>query len=584
MLNVFVKNLAQELSLLHDGHPLEFGRSENTHQTQKPARRIRLQDEFVSRHQLRVELPREGVLVLINLSSQIPILLTDGRSIPPGEALVTENESFLSLSLGKTRIDFESESSAQQFQTIAAPPTPTETEKLSTFKFADSKPSSDLMGRWFDELIAIQRSAANSDDFYDRAARAMVELIGFDQGMVFMQKEDQWQTVASHPNDGEAEFSRSLLEQVRHEKRTFFSGPGDSASLVSSSTVAASPVFDPAGKEVIGAVYGARGLDSGHDEISSIEAQMLQCLGGLASVGAARISYQTDAVKRKAQFAQHFTSELADELERDPTLLDGREREISVMFSDVRRFSTISSQLTPQETCRFVGDIMEALTAVIRSHNGVLVDYIGDGLIAIWNAPKDQPNHASLACIAAIEMVEAVKAVDEVWQSRIGAKINIGVGINSGPALVGNTGTKFKLKYGPLGHTVNLASRVEGATKFMGVPVIITGQTKSLVQGDLTTRRLCRARVVGIDEPVELHQLQTNDADEDWATECQAYEEGLRLYEQGDWYAACNRLMPLIQRSNSNLDIPSLVLSQRAMDCLQRKPTEFDSVINLDSK
>ena len=266
------------------------------------------------------------------------------------------------------------------------------------------------------------------------------------------------------------------------------------------------------------------------------------------------------------------------------TLLDGREREISVMFSDVRRFSAISSQLTPKETCQLVGDIMEALTAVIRDHKGVLVDYVGDGLIAIWNAPKNQPNHASLACTAAIEMVEAVKSVDQSWRSRIGQAINIGIGVNSGPALVGNTGTKFKLKYGPLGHTVNLASRVEGSTKYLGVPIIITAATKERLHGDIAVRRLCRARVVGINDPVELFQLHMADADSAWQQQCSAYEEGLRLYESGDWSGACGKLLPLIQQASNDIDVPSLVLSQRAIACLQRRPDDFDSVITLEAK
>ena len=584
MLNVFVKNEQQELRTVHDGKPLEFGRSDRTHNEQKPARKIALKDEFTSRHQLRVEEPRSGVLALINLSSQIPITLSDGRAIGPGEVLVLEHEPFVSVSFGQTRIDFENESDALQYQTIAAPPTPSQSGDTAVFQLDQAASSSDLMARWFDELIAIGRAAASSDDFYDRAARAMVNLIGFDHGMVLMLENEQWQPIAAYPADP-GQISHSLLEKVRNEKRTFFCGSDESASIAESGmTVAASPIFNPSGTEVIGAVYGMRGLTSQSHNVCSIEAQMLQCLGGLAGVGAARISYQTDAVKRKAQFAQHFTSELADELERDPTLLDGREREITVMFSDVRKFSTISSRLSPQATCRLVGDIMEALTAVIRRHDGVLVDYIGDGLIAIWNAPKDQPNHASLACMAAIEMVSALHEVDATWRDQIGANIQIGVGLNSGPALVGNTGTKFKLKYGPLGHTVNLASRVEGATKYMGVPVMITGGTKALIKGDLTTRRLCRARVVGINEPVELHQLAIDDPSGKWAEDCATYEEGLRLYEAGEWYAACNKLLPLIQQSDSNLDVPSLVLSQRAMDCLQREPQNFDSVINLDSK
>ena len=141
---------------------------------------------------------------------------------------------------------------------------------------------------------------------------------------------------------------------------------------------------------------------------------------------------------------------------------------------------------------------MQHLTARIMESSGVVVDYIGDGLLAMWNAPLEQPDHAALACRAALAMRDGLPELNRRWEGRLGKPIGLGIGINSGAALVGNTGSHQKFKYGPLGHTVNLASRVEGATKHLGVSLLLTGSTRNSLGSSFATRRLCRARVVGI--------------------------------------------------------------------------------------
>ena len=210
VLNIFVKNQEQQYRTVHDGNPLEFGRSDSAHDENKPARRIRVKDEFTSRHQLRIEQPRTGVIALRNLSSQLDVKLSDGRVILPGEVIVLNNEAFVSLTFGKTRVDLESGDNAQQYQTIAAPPV--ESENPTVFKFDSDIPTTDLMTRWFEELIAIQRAAASSDDFYDRSSKAMVSLIGFDHGMVLMRTDGQWKSVSQYPPEGDSSYSESLLE------------------------------------------------------------------------------------------------------------------------------------------------------------------------------------------------------------------------------------------------------------------------------------------------------------------------------------------------------------------------------------
>src|SRR5436305_11003954 len=153
-----------------------------------------------------------------------------------------------------------------------------------------------------------------------------------------------------------------------------------------------------------------------------------------------------------------------------------------------------------------------------------------------------------MACRAALAMLEELPGLNERWAGRIGGPFRLGIGLNTGEALVGNTGSLTRFKYGPLGHAVNLASRVEGATKQMGVTALITGSTHAaLGDHDLATRRLCRVAVVGIDGPVDLYELHADSLDPAWRARRDAYEEGLRHFEAGEMPPACRAVHALLE-------------------------------------
>jgi adenylate cyclase len=213
----------------------------------------------------------------------------------------------------------------------------------------------------------------------------------------------------------------------------------------------------------------------------------------------------------------------------------------------------------------------------------VVVDYSGDGLMAMWNAPAEQPDHAAKACRAALGMLADLPQLDAEWQARLGGPLRLGLGLNTGPALCGNIGSRYKFKYGALGHAVNLASRVEGATKQLGVPLLITGSTREKLGDAFATRRLCRARVVGIDGAVDLYELEEESAAPERQAWRDGYEQGLALYEAGDWRGACRCLHPLLAQQET-LDVPSLILMGRAVEALRSPPEHFDGVIELSSK
>jgi adenylate cyclase len=174
--------------------------------------------------------------------------------------------------------------------------------------------------------------------------------------------------------------------------------------------------------------------------------------------------------------------------------------------------------------------------------------------------------------------------LNERWAARLKWPIALGIGINTGEALVGNTGSVHRLKYGPLGNAVNLASRVEGVTKQLGVPLLLTRSTHDKLDGAFATRRLCQVRVVNIDAPVTLFELHGETAPPDWAAMRDAYEAALAQYEEGNFPLSCRTLFPLLDDPDMGRDQPSILLASRAIEGLKSNRRAFDPVMTLDSK
>jgi adenylate cyclase len=219
----------------------------------------------------------------------------------------------------------------------------------------------------------------------------------------------------------------------------------------------------------------------------------------------------------------------------------------------------------------------------VREHDGVVVDYSGDGLMAVWNAPATQPDHAAKACRAALAALADLPGLNAAWKGRLGAPLELGIGLNTGPALCGNTGSRLKFKYGPLGHTVNLASRVEGATKHLGIPLLITGSTRAPLGDTFATRRLCRARLVGIEGVVDLYELHAETASPQWLAQRETYERGLALFEARDW-AGAYRVLNQLPVGEEPHDVPTLYLVSQTLELLRSPPEHFDGVLELTSK
>lgn len=310
---------------------------------------------------------------------------------------------------------------------------------------------------------------------------------------------------------------------------------------------------------------------------------------------AARLNASLEKKRLREQvFEQHFTPELAREFARNPDLtqMKGRAAEVSVLFCDIRGFSAVSERIGPEQTIDWLGDVMGEFSGRVIDHGGVLVDYTGDELLAMWGAPGEQPDHAERSCRAALEMLGALPELNARWESVIGAETAIGIGISTGPALVGNIGTHRKFKYGPLGTTVNLGSRIQGATKFLGTTVLASGATLAGLPDDAASdfprRRLCRVRVKNIREPVEVWEIVSPSGD-GWRVLSERYEAALTHFETSEFQRASAVLGELLVRYPG--DGPSLMLMSRVVDAMLGKGGNgndgeggFDSIWELPGK
>jgi len=285
---------------------------------------------------------------------------------------------------------------------------------------------------------------------------------------------------------------------------------------------------------------------------------------------------------RERELGQFFTASLARELVRRPGLLQvGRNVEVSVLFLDVVGFSSVSEKLGPIKTIEWLGHAMEVFSECIHEHHGVLVDYTGDQIMAIWGAPQDDPEHATHACEAALALVGCLPEIDATWHSILGHATTITIGVNTGEAFVGNVGTRQKFKYGALGNTVNLASRLQSATKYVRAPVVVSGTTHSRLSRKLLSRRLTKLKVNNIARPVDVHELSPPDRAAP-RTLYPEYEHALALYEAGEFHQAGALLGDILKRHTD--DGPTLLLLSRTVNAIVNSGEEHDPVWVLPGK
>ncbi|MCA1938592.1 MAG: adenylate/guanylate cyclase domain-containing protein [Dechloromonas sp.] len=253
-----------------------------------------------------------------------------------------------------------------------------------------------------------------------------------------------------------------------------------------------------------------------------------------------------------ALFGQYVPPELVDEMAKNPEeySMEGRNAEMSVLFSDVRNFTTISEGLPPRELTALMNEYLGAMTMIIQHHRGTLDKYIGDAIMAFWGAPVANPRHAREAVLTAIEMQARLHSLGSAFAAKGWPVLKIGIGINSGTMIVGDMGSPVRKSYTVMGDTVNLGARLEGITKEYGVGIAVGEKTRDACP-DIVFRELDKVRVKGKASAISIYEpLGTTESVTPEQLEALAsWSRALALYREKSWDAAETILRELQQKA-----------------------------------
>jgi len=247
-------------------------------------------------------------------------------------------------------------------------------------------------------------------------------------------------------------------------------------------------------------------------------------------------------------FGQYIPPSLVEEMDEsgEEVNLEGESRNMSVLFSDVRGFTTISERLDARELTQLMNEFLTPITRVIQNHRGTIDKYMGDAVMAFWGAPLTDEQHARHAVEAGLKMIEAVGDLRETFENKGWPPIAVGVGVASGEMNVGNMGSEFRIAYTVMGDVVNLGSRLEGLTKQYGVDMIVNDGTVALLP-EIAFRELDLVRVKGKNEPVAIFEpLGLADAlAEEKTRDLTEFSNAIVAYRRKDWDTAQDLLTKL---------------------------------------
>lgn len=301
------------------------------------------------------------------------------------------------------------------------------------------------------------------------------------------------------------------------------------------------------------------------------------------------------ADRQKRQIRQAFSKYLdptvVNDVVDDPEKLrlGGVKHELTVLFSDIRGFTSISEKLSPEELVRLLNEYLSEMTDIVMKNRGLLDKYIGDAVMAVFGAPRHYPEHPVMACRVGLQMISCLKDLNAQWQTqdwdgKRPPALEIGVGINTGPMVAGNMGSRERFDYTVMGDNVNLGSRLEGLNKAYGTHIIISQSTLDQVHDLFWVRCLDRVRVKGKDDPVAIYELiEERKKDFPCSVDYLAeYEEARRMYENGEFIKARAAFITL---ETAYPNDPVLgVYGKRVEHLLTTPPKDWDGVYTFTTK
>jgi adenylate cyclase len=285
-------------------------------------------------------------------------------------------------------------------------------------------------------------------------------------------------------------------------------------------------------------------------------------------------------------FGTYVPKELVAEMSKNPEeySMRGESREMTVLFSDVRNFTTISEGLTPEGLKDLMNTYLTEMTEEIQQRRGTIDKYIGDAIMAFWGAPLNDPEHAKHGLETAIAMQKSIRKLDPEFAKRGWPALHIGVGLNCGVMSVGDMGSKFRRAYTVLGDAVNLASRLEGLTKEYGVQILVTGNIVDSAQGFIY-REVDKVRVKGKLEGVAIFEPvgRIGEVPETTVQEVDRFHKALEHYRKSRW-DECERLLKDLAYANPEVKLYKLYLERVAHFRASPPPADWDGVFTFTTK
>jgi len=305
-----------------------------------------------------------------------------------------------------------------------------------------------------------------------------------------------------------------------------------------------------------------------------------------AFISAALLNYSLEGRQRrfiKNVFRFYLSPSLIDMIVKDPSLLKlgGDKREITSYFTDIQGFTSISENLSPEELVDLLNLYLSEMSDVILNYQGTLDKYEGDAIIAFWNAPLLQNDHALNACRAALECQNKLKRIRNQVKSKYGHELFMRIGINTGPAVVGNMGSSRRFDYTAIGDTVNLASRLEGACKQYRIPILIGETTYKRIKDSFLTREVDVIRVVGKSRSVKVFEIieKKEKADDSQRKLVSEFQKALAEYKKREWKAA----LALFQNIKGD-DLAGLYAERCVQFEKNPPPLDWDGTFDLKMK
>jgi adenylate cyclase len=290
--------------------------------------------------------------------------------------------------------------------------------------------------------------------------------------------------------------------------------------------------------------------------------------------------------KIRGAFSFYVNPSVVNEVLKNPgkLKLGGDKKELSVLFSDIRGFTSLAEEMEPEILVTLLNEYLTEMTNVVFELDGLLDKYIGDAIMAVFGAPLEQKDHPLRACHTALKMLDRLGTMQEKWKAEDTPQLDIGIGINTGPMVVGNMGSERRFDYTVMGDAVNLASRLESINKEYGTQVVISEFTYRSVKDDFWCRELDAVRVKGRARPVKIYELLAFQSEKDSRFEIiEPFSQGLRYYRKQEWDRAEEKFREVLSKKPG--DVAAGLYLQRIVT-LRREPpgAGWDGVFTMKSK